>query len=195
MKSFLSLLTIAALILMAIVMIAGCGKFSAPTATQPSADEGMGLWNPRPGDHVVPGVDIPRLRPGYYESQWGMSINPLNMPGTSLNIGADGGMLQLGRDALQIPAGALDNTIAIKMTLASVTGVAVDCGPTGLTFKVPATLVLSYTGTQYENMDSPSLSIFYAAPDGSFQKLPSTVDTVNKTVSAQLNHFSRYILS
>jgi hypothetical protein len=183
------------LILVSMSLIAGCGHIDPPTASQPTSEESMGLWNPQPGDHVFPGDEIPMLNPGYWESEWGMAINPANLPILSQLIGTDGGVIHLGRHTLTVPAGAVSGDINFTFAIASVNAVALDCGPTGLTFQTPVTLQFSYQGTQYDHMDNPDLRIYYAAPDGTFEWMPSVVDPVNRTVTTQLNHFSRYILT
>jgi hypothetical protein len=185
---------IAAAILGLILLLAGCGRVDPPTASQPNTEEGMGLWNPKPGDHIVPGDEIPLYRPGFVEAEWGMSINPLNLPHALVHIGPEGGVIQLGRHSLTIPAGAVDADIDFRIAWASLTGIASDCLPSGLVFNVPATLTLSYVGTQFEDVADPRLNIYYAKNDGTVERYPSTVDPVNKTVSCPLNHFSRYIL-
>ena len=184
-----------ALIILSLIVIAGCSKVDVPTASQPTTEDGMGLWTPRTGDHVFPGDAIPMYRAGYVESQFGMAVNPLNVPNATLHIGPEGGVLHLGRHTLTVPAGAVTTDITFRIAWASLTAVAADCTPSGLTFNAPLTLTLCYAGTQYENMANPNLAIFYAQDDGSFERYPSVVDPVAKTVSAPLHHFSRYILS
>jgi hypothetical protein len=176
------------------LVIMGCGRMDAPTASQPM-DENVGSWNPGAGEHVLPGDEIPMYEPGYWESRWGMAINPANLPTAGLRIGPEGGVIHLGVHTLTIPAGALDRVVSFQMAVASMNAVGVDCFPSGLTFNVPVTLSLSYAGTQYQNVDNPNLSVFYARPDGTFERYASIVDGDHRTVSAQLNHFSRYILS
>lgn len=190
------LLSTAAVIVLGVLIMAGCGRLDAPTASQPTTEDGMGLWNPSPGDHVVPGREIPLLQPGYWESHYGLEVNPwLNAPASAV-IGPDGGSLVLGGHRLDVPRGALARPITFTLSYASRTAIAVDCGPSGLTFDVPVTLTLSYAGTQYENSDRQSdLKIFYMSPIGNTLEMPSEVNQDAKTVSAQLNHFSRYIIS
>ncbi|HEY3295061.1 MAG TPA: hypothetical protein VGL38_06465 [bacterium] len=195
MKTFNRSLAAIALVLLSLVLITGCNRLDTPTSSQPTTEDGMGLWNPGADDHVVPGDQIPMYRPGFLEREWGMAVNPLNIPNATAHIGPEGGIIRLGRHSLTIPAGAVDADITFKISGASLTAIASDCAPSGLVFAIPATLTLSYAGTQYEDAANPDLSIFYALPDGTYEEYPSTVDPVNKTVSAPLNHFSRYILS
>jgi hypothetical protein len=62
-------------------------------------------------------------------------------------------------------------------------------------FPEPVTVKLTYSRST--NVKDPSKLIILRAkgPDGLPQALPSTVDTVNKTVTADLDHFSRYFIA
>jgi hypothetical protein len=60
-------------------------------------------------------------------------------------------------------------------------------------FNVPVELSLSYA--KATNVADPSrLRIMRVNPDGRHEILPSVVDTVNMTVTAELDHFSRYCM-
>jgi len=189
-----------------VLMIVGCGRFDAPTASETTNDTYSELWNPVPGEQVVPGRDVPILKEGYWRTQYGEAINPFGLPTASAVIGPAGGVLRLGRHSLMVPPGAVDHNIAFTMRYASWTGVGVDCTPSPFTFNVPVTLTLSYWGTTYEPIEEDGdggdppppptdLEVIYLAPDGSFDEQPSSVDATALTVSAQLDHFSRYIIS
>jgi hypothetical protein len=121
-------------------------------------------------------------------------FNPLAIP-VSAVIGREGGCLRLGPHSLTIPAGAVDREVTFTISLASTMGVAVDCGPSPFRFNVPVELTLSYAGTQYESSDRQvNLQIFYMANTQACTAMPSHVDVNGKSVSAQLDHFSRYII-
>jgi hypothetical protein len=175
----------------ALFMLAGCGRFDSPTESPSNGSHGD-YWNPQPGDRVAPDHDVPILQPGYWESQ-GPSVNPFMV--RTVVIGPAGGMLTLGPHALIVPAGAVNRNTPFTMSFGSNTGVAVDCNPSGLNFGVPITLVLSYQNTQYpDDNGTPPLSIYFVPQGGAPQVLPSVLDLENRTVSAQISHFSRYII-
>ena len=173
--------------------MAGCSEFSAPTASQNATDSQPDLWNPQPGDQIVSGREVPLLEEGYWESLFGPQVNPAQS-GASSVIGPEGGVLYLGFHQLIIPPGAVSEDTRFRMNFASNSGVAVDCNPSPFTFNVPVTLVLSFAGTQYENADIFNLQIFYMPEDGDLVPVPSVTDDEANTVTAELDHFSRYIL-
>jgi hypothetical protein len=176
------------------ILLAGCGKFDAPTASQPTTESDMALWNPGPGDRIGSG-EVPLVQPGYWTSHFGQSVNPFNMPQRRIHVTSMGGTIVLGPHTLIVPAGAVDHDMEITISSSSLTGIAIDCSPSPYHFNAPVTLVLSNVGTQYPASNAaPNINAYYMAPDGSLQELQSTVDPVDQTVTTQTDHFSRYIL-
>ena len=203
-------------LILAIFVITGCGSFDAPTASggdsEPAQPE---LWNPAPGDEIVPGREVPLLNDSYWEGVYGPTINPLfGRPGggglggflgglvddvtsvTRFIFGAVGGMVSLGDHYYVVPPGAVNGMVRFTLEYASFTGVGVDCGPSPLAFDVPVMLTLSYNNTQYENSGNPSgLRIWHVTADGTLEEVEGCiVDTNAQTVTAPVTHFSRYIL-
>jgi len=181
-----------------VLLALGCSRFDAPTASQ-SAETAVGMWAPRPGDQIILGHDVPILKQNYWESLGGKSHlsvdDGLLPPPRTMIIGPEGGTLQLGYHQLIVPPGAVSDFVTFQIGYASANAVAVDCVPSPLTFRVPVTLILSYSGTQYEDVDgTPPLSVVYMASENSLQPVPSVVDPGSLTVSASTNHFSRYII-
>lgn len=115
-------------------------------------------------------------------------------------IGLDGGILTLQQHALVVPAGAVLVPTGFKMELIPNDHVMVDLGAYVLGqdvgekgFEKPVTLTLSYANA---NVKDPSkLYILRYNENGQHEKLPSVVDPVKKTVSAQLDHFSKYCMA
>ena len=181
-----------------VLLALGCSRFDAPTVSQ-SAETAVGMWAPRPGDQIILGHDVPILKQNYWESLGGkshLSVDDGSLPPPcSMIIGPEGGTLQLGYHQLIVPPGAVSDFVTFQIGYASANAVAVDCVPSPLTFRVPVTLILSYSGTQYEDVDgTPPLSVVYMASENSLQPVPSVVDPGSLTVSASTNHFSRYII-
>jgi hypothetical protein len=186
----LSELMLKSALIMVLVLAMGCSNFESPVTSQ-NAEPELGLWNPQPGEQVVPGRDVPLLSAPGELSTDGVVVTALPV---SAVIGPDGGCLRLGRHSLKIPAGAVDRDITFTLVSASTSGVAVDCGPSPFHFNVPVELTLSYVGTQYEDSDSQSsLEIFYMNGRTCIP-MPCVVDPSGKFVTAQLDHFSRYII-
>jgi hypothetical protein len=173
-------------------LLVGCSHFDAPTASQPSTSD-MGMWNPA-GPGALPGYNVPIVDPGYWEPHAGSVINPAQTVVSAI-IGPNGGSLRLGPHSLVVPAGAVREPITFSLTVASRTSIALDCGPSPFRFDVPVTLTLSYAGTSFTSAANPSnIEILYMAADGSLEEIPGTVDVRGASVTAQVSHFSRYIL-
>lgn len=123
---------------------------------------------------------------------------------TSSLIGLLGGGLELGGHSVDVPRGAVALPTLFSMfrvpearievdllALRQVPGGLLNVGELG--FNRPVTLTLSYAHAT--NVSDPSrLKIMRLMPDGRHEILPSTVDTRKKTVSARLEHFSRYCM-
>jgi hypothetical protein len=134
----------------------------------------------------------------YWDDQQGIEVNPLRILQPVLELVDDelGGIVRLGLHDYIVPAGAIHEDRLFTLAYASLTGVAVDCGPSPYSFDAPVRLELSYLGTQYAlpRADPSRLQIWYAAPDGQFIALASHVDRSRMIVWAEVDHFSRYIL-
>ncbi|HEX6693403.1 MAG TPA: hypothetical protein VF035_01745 [Longimicrobiales bacterium] len=120
-------------------------------------------------------------------------------------IGIKGGLLEVLDHTLTVPKGAVTQPTLFTMRVAPTTRVEVelkaeletkdgliDVGSQG--FLKPVELELSYAHAT--NVRYPSrLKIALLNDDGTIKEiLPSTVDTKQKTVTAKLPHFSRYVL-
>lgn len=121
-------------------------------------------------------------------------------------IGLEGGTLRLAGHTLAVPAGAVSaptlfsmaqlpgglvevEMLALRSTLA---GTLLDVGEQG--FAVPVTLTLTYAWAD-DVPDPARLLIVWRKPDGTLEPLPSRVDPETRTVTAELEHFSRYCLA
>jgi hypothetical protein len=126
----------------------------------------------------------------------------------ALLLGSDGGILTLLGHILDVPAGAVSEPTIFSMTVIQngYDEVELTATPKSLLnslffwrkveevqFNVPVELSLSYA--KATNVTDPSrLKIMRVNPDGRHEILPSVVDTVNMTVTAELDHFSRYCM-
>lgn len=115
-------------------------------------------------------------------------------------IGQAGGLLNLGNHSLLVPAGAVTEPTTFSMELLkseyvmvdlTATRRGVDVGEKG--FEKPVTITLSYDGLRIK--DPSKLFILRVNENGQHEKLPSKVDTKKKTVSAELDHFSKYAMA
>lgn len=123
-------------------------------------------------------------------------------------LGTDGGVLSILGHVLNVPAGAVTEPTLFSMTVLQNGYIEVELtatpqsllrrlmfwkSPPEVQFNVPVDLSLSYA--RATNVTDPSrLKIMRVNPDGKHEILESTVDTVKKTVTAKLDHFSRYCM-
>lgn len=120
-------------------------------------------------------------------------------------IGIFGGKLSLAGHALTVPYGAVTLPtvftlrllptgyieVELEAVLTSLLGRTINVGEEGFRKPVPVTL----TYVRATNVTDPSrLRIMRVKADGNHEILPSTVDTQDKTVTAELDHFSRYCM-
>ncbi len=205
-------LSLIAAVIAASLMTIGCSLFDPPTASNDVADATVDLWAPEPGDEIVPGRPIPVIMDeNYWETPGTVNPSLRGLTGVTRVIinGAFGGTVTCGLHNYVVPSGAVSGLITFTMSLASTNGIAVDCGPSPLSFNsgAPVRITLSYAGTQYdpdycaqrgiEPLDASELEIFHMSQDGDFEQQdddrefnPST-----KTISVEVSHFSRYIVA
>ena len=106
---------------------------------------------------------------------------------------------------LEIPAGALSTAAAITITPLPVTDIpqnssgapaiaAIDLGPDGTTFNTPITLTMPFNAASLPaGVPEEDLAIYLVNADGSWTELPVVIDVEANTISAQLQHFSKYV--
>lgn len=120
------------------------------------------------------------------------------------NIGLAGGTVSADAAAASVsfPANAYTSnttvTVAVSTNAPSsdrmVAGTAYEFGPSG-TFAQAATLSLKYSPANIPAGALESQLAIYTADNGTWIPVPdSVVDTVNKTVSASIHHFSTYAI-
>jgi hypothetical protein len=121
-------------------------------------------------------------------------------------VGPEGGMLELadGRVALDFPEGAVSDEVVITVSRATdlpqggpqvIPGTAWDFGPDGLDFAVPVTMTLAYDPASLpEGIEESELRI-HKFENGEFIQMDAgVVDLVNRTVSAEIDGFSIFVL-
>ena len=110
---------------------------------------------------------------------------------TSVSLGVDGGLVQIGELALRVPAGALDAPTTIRITATSTrtpTGFTsytpvLRFEPAGLRFRTPATIEIPFAG------DSRLATVFWTDEAGAFTALPTEVE--GAVARASVEHFSQ----
>lgn len=121
-------------------------------------------------------------------------------------IGPAGGSVELAGHHLVVPAGAVSHPTRFTLRLvengfvevdlraarASGPDAGADVGKKG--FSRPVILSLSYDQAELSG-DPEALVVAWVRPDGSLQPLRSSHDGEGRTITAPLDHFSRYVLS
>jgi hypothetical protein len=112
---------------------------------------------------------------------------------TTQTVGPDGGVIVVGTHRLSIPAGALDNRVTIKAEQVPGRVNSVRFSPEGLRFKKNAQVTLSYKNC------SPLLLlkrvVYIDELLRILELLSSSDDRINKTVTGDIKHFSRYAVA
>jgi len=132
-----------------------------------------------------------------------LSLTLGNLAATKI-IGPAGGSISLNGHSIVVPAGAVSLPTLFTMTaitdghitvdlsaVAWLLGRLIDVGERG--FSKQVTLTLSYANNT--SITDPSRLVIVHLNGSRSEVLPTTVDTVNKTASAKLNHFSKYCLA
>ena len=117
-------------------------------------------------------------------------------------IDQNGGSLTIGKNALTVPAGAVDGPTTFTMTkllgdvevgLTATRLLPNDVGSQG--FKVPLKLSLSYAGVAETPANAAELKVVWVKANGDLEVQPSEVNVAGKVVTGSLSHFSQYALA
>jgi hypothetical protein len=121
-----------------------------------------------------------------------------NLPydSTTQTIGSAGGSLSVGPHTLVIPPGALSKPTAITMVLPTGLNVnAVTFKPAGLQFKTAAALTMSYANCTLVSRLLPTHIAYTTDSLQILYKLLGVDNLLSKTVTAQIRHFSDYVVA
>jgi hypothetical protein len=124
-----------------------------------------------------------------------LTCTPLPADSVTKVIGPGGGTINVGPHSFAIPAGALDSAVSITAVTPSDAVNRIVFQPSGLVFRQPATLTMSYANcgvlgsllpTQIAYIDNLLEILYY---------LPSIDNVQSQTVTAQVQHFSDYAVA
>jgi hypothetical protein len=161
------------------ITVWSCGPDSAPTGVAPTAAP------PVSGDLVG----------GLVGSLGLLKCTPLPYVKSTALIGPEGGNLQIGQYSLRVPAGALSQSVQITGEELSDTVNSVRFSPQGLQFAKPATLTMTYANCSLLGIILPK-QIAYTTDNLQILSFLVSLDNVlSKTVTGQVNHFSRYAVA
>jgi len=168
------------------VTVWSCRPDNSPT--------GVSVTSPPPvsGDLVSGVVSTPTSLVGKLGL---LKCTPLPYAKSSTVIGPLGGTLRIGQSTLTIPAGALARSVQITGEQLSDTVNSVRFAPEGLQFAKPASLQMPYGNCSLVGIIVPK-QIAYTTDNLQILQLLLSVDNLlSKTVTGQVNHFSRYAVA
>jgi hypothetical protein len=108
-------------------------------------------------------------------------------------IGPNGGTIRFGASQLSVPRGALKSYVQITAEQVSGDVNSVRFSPEGLKFAKPATLTMGYSNC--EQVKAPKQIVYTDEALKVLEVLKSRDSSRGETVSAPVNHFSRYAVS
>jgi hypothetical protein len=112
---------------------------------------------------------------------------------TTQSIGPNGGMLRVGSHSLQIPGNALSKTVVITAEQISGSTNSVRFSPEGLQFQKPATLTMNYENCALVLLQK---KIVFTTEKLKILEVLRSLDLFrSKTVTAPIDHFSRYAVA
>lgn len=131
-------------------------------------------------------------------------VTPFGKPDgkeTSVKIGKEGGKISSddGKIALVIPPGALTRKTTISIqpvtnTLSASGSKTYHLQPSGIEFKQPVEIVFYYDDKQNKDNDPKWRGIAMQDEQGRWHDLSNAVvDSVNKTITGKINHFSYWV--
>ena len=112
---------------------------------------------------------------------------------TYKTIGPKGGTIEVGKHSLAIPKGALRKNVRIKAEQMRGPTNSVRLSPEGLKFQRPAALTLNYRNC--ENVEVPKAVVYTTEKFEILEVLRSWDLLKKKTVTAPIDHFSRYAVA
>lgn len=115
---------------------------------------------------------------------------------TSSPVGPQGALLDFGGHKLLVPKTAVRHWTIFSATLRAGDEIRIDLRARDMfgdvtTFKKPVQLTLDLSDASATDLST--VSIYYLAPDGTLEKMPSSVNLHARSVTGFLDHFSDYI--
>jgi hypothetical protein len=119
---------------------------------------------------------------------------------TTSEVGPLGGLLSTGGTTVNIPAGALLNTVTVSLTVPASNRVEVDvsvAGTENFIFELPIVVTVSYARCSRSNIDLLPLSVWHfdQATGELLEQMPSVDNKLLRTVTFTTGHLSGYLLA
>jgi hypothetical protein len=123
----------------------------------------------------------------------GASLSPVNLYTEAVIPASQGGALSLLDVTLTIPAGAVKNDTLFSIRIPDDAIFFNEFGTDGLVFDVPVTVAMSYRDADLSGITESHIKLAWLDKrTNSWQSMACVVDTVSKTVTGNLYHFSAY---
>jgi len=175
-------------LLAALLLVSMTGCAGDPTTTSPGAAPVYSVTNPPPTLEAPP---VPGMA-GQGLLDWLLVGKQLVLPGLTTKVLG-------GREELRFAPGSLSLLTLVTIHEADPNKVLFQLGPHGILFGTPVTLNISYKGTNADpsspNFDGSVPELLWLNPQGVWEAVPGTNDTVNRIYTAKLAHFSTYTLA
>ena len=170
------------------ILLVGCAQNSAWSPTGPSSNQTVtALAKDDDDDGDNDDDDLTFLRVARRD--------PAENGVSTALIGPEGGVLPHANHRLEVPAGALSQTLELSFSVPLSDTLTFDMGPHGTQFNSPVSLVFYYGNADLTGVIEANLQVYYYDPSTEiFEMIPTTVDPVNKIVIGYTDHFSRYAL-
>jgi len=166
----------------------GCGS----EGDSPLAPSGNGSAGSAPQAALISNV-VPTVTSTLLGSVDLLTCKSLPYASASAAIGPDGGTIRVGKNTLVVPRGALSQRVTIKAEQVSGKTNTIRFSPEGLKFSRPATLTMSYDNCL---VILPTKRIVYTDEALRVLQILRSLDLrLTKTVSAPIDHFSRYAIA
>jgi len=141
---------------------------------------------------VGPATDAPVLLTRLSRAGGALSAAEVNLYVEQLVPTQSGGRLELLDVTLDIPPGAVANDTVFSIFIPDDELFYNEFGTSGLVFDVPVSVTMSYRNADLTGITETSIRIAWYNADIAWEPVDGTIDLVNKTVTAQLSHFSAY---
>jgi hypothetical protein len=158
------------MIAMALAVLIGCSQ----TPTQPTASE-------------------PRLLTRASFGASGAALAPVDLYTEAVIPSRSGGTLSLLDVILTVPAGAVKNDTLFSISVPDDELFYNEFGTSGLVFDVPVTVTMSYRNADLSGITESHIKLAWLDErTNTWRSMACVVDTVSKTVTGNLYHFSAY---
>lgn len=121
------------------------------------------------------------------------SLSPVNLYAEAVIPASTGGTLSLLDVVLTVPAGAVKNDTLFSIGIPDDELFYNEFGTSGLVFDVPVTVTMSYRNADLSGITETHIKLAWLDErTNTWKSMACVVDTVSKTVTGSLYHFSAY---